>query len=263
MALSHEAQLSQRAPSIISIVGGSNVGKTVYLGMLLDMLTKRAGGFDAVPRGAYSVNLQHTVISYLAARRFPPKTPSEVDLWHWAYYQISQRRTSTNYDLVMPDMAGEALAAEVDYPLTYTVIRPLLQKSAGVLLLVDAAVASAGSPQPDFFALKLMSYLDGVFASKPGRRIDTPVAIVLCKADYCQDCFDDPNKFARTNLNRSWNLCENRFSNYAFFAASVVGALGYGQDEDGNVVPYPLHISPKGIVEPFEWLLGRLQQQPS
>ncbi|RJP30759.1 MAG: hypothetical protein C4547_16310 [Phycisphaerales bacterium] len=258
MALIHEAYVQQREPCIVSIIGDSNVGKTVYLGMLLDMLTKRAGDFEAVPKGAYSVNLQHTVISYLAARKFPPKTPTEVDQWHWAYYQIAKKRGTRLYDLVMPDMAGEALAAEIAAPKTYTVIRNLLDKSAGALLLVDAAVAAAGSPQPDFFALKLLSYLDGVFAHKPGQRIDAPVGIVLCKADYCPDSFDDPRRFAHTNLNRVWNLCETRFSHYEFFAASCVGALGYGQDEEGNIIPHPLHVSPRGILEPFEWILSKL-----
>jgi len=258
MALIHEAVIQEREPCITSIIGDSNVGKTVYLGTLLDMLTKRAGNFEAVPKGAYSVNLQHTVVSYLSARKFPPKTPTEVDQWHWAYYQIAKRKNTRLYDLVMPDMAGEALAAEVAAPKTYTVIHNLLERSAGAMLLVDAAVASAGSPQPDFFALKLMSYLDGIFATKPQQRISTPVAIVLCKADYCPESFDDPRRFAHTNLNRVWNLCETRFQNYEFFAASVVGALGYGQDEEGNVVPYPLHISPRGILEPFEWVLSKL-----
>jgi hypothetical protein len=259
MALIHEALLLDRDPCIVTVVGDSNVGKTVYLGMLLDMLSKRAEDFQAVPKGAYSVNLQHTVISYLSARQFPPKTAMEVDDWHWAYYQVSRhKRGAKIYDLVMPDMAGEAIAAEVANPKTFKVIRSLLEKSAGAILLVDGALAAAGSPQPDFFALKLMTYLDGVIASKHMQRLDTPVAVVLSKADYCPDCFDDPRGFAQTNLNRLWNICESRFTHFEFFAASVVGALGFGSDESQNVVPYPLHIAPHGILEPFEWVLSKL-----
>ncbi|MGB2984807.1 MAG: hypothetical protein WBE26_02900 [Phycisphaerae bacterium] len=261
MALIHEAVAQERDPCIVTVVGDSNVGKTVYLGMLLDMLSKRANDFDAVPKGAYSVNLQHTVISYLGARQFPPKTAMEVDEWHWAYYQVSRhQRDARIYDLVMPDMAGEALAAEVATPSTFTVIRSLLAKSAAAILLVDAALAGAGSPQPDFFALKLMSYLDGVLATKREQRMSTPVAVVLSKADYCPESFDDPRGFAKTNLNRLWNICENRFKDFEFFATSVVGGLGYGTDESENVVPYPLHIAPRGVLEPFEWTLSKLAQ---
>jgi hypothetical protein len=259
MALIQEAVVQDRDPCIITVLGDSNVGKTVYLGMLLDMLSKRADDFEAVPKGAYSVNLQHNVISYLSARQFPPKTATEVDTWHWAYYQVARRtKNSQIYDLVMPDMAGEAIAAEVANPKTCTVIRSLLEKSAGAILLVDGAMAAAGSPQPDFFALKLMSYLDGVIARKRGEKIKTPVAIVLSKGDHCLECFDDPISFAKTNLNRLWNICETRFENFEVFAASVVGALGYGTDEYENVIPYPLHVAPRGILEPYEWVLSRL-----
>lgn len=258
MALIQEAVIQERDPCIVTVVGDSNVGKTVYLGFLLDMLSKRAEDFDAVPKGAYSVDLQHTVISHLGARQFPPKTAMEADQWNWAYYQVAQKdRGKMIYDLVMPDMAGEAIAAEVASPHTFTVIRSLLHKSSGAILLVDAALSAAGSPQPDFFALKLMSYLDGVIATGGGK-LDTPVAIVLSKGDYCPECFDDPRGFARTNLNRLWNICENRFKNFEFFATSVVGGIGFGTDEYENVVPYPLHVAPRGILEPFEWVLDAL-----
>jgi hypothetical protein len=158
----------------------------------------------------------------------------------------------------MPDMAGEAIAAEIASPRTFAVIRSLLEKSAGAILLVDAALAGAGSPQPDFFALKLMSYLDGVLVSKREEVKKTPIAVVLSKADYCPECFDNPRAFAQTNLNRLWNMCENRFAHFEFFATSVVGGLCYGSDEYDNVIPYPLHIAPRGILEPFEWVLSRL-----
>ncbi|MEK7711066.1 MAG: hypothetical protein AAB341_04140 [Planctomycetota bacterium] len=260
MALIQEAVAQDRDPCIVTVVGDSNVGKTVYLGMLLDMLSNRADDFEAVPKGAYSVNLQHSVVSHLSMRQFPPKTAMEVDDWHWAYYQVRRRkRTTDTYDLVMPDMAGEAIAAEVANPKTFKVIRSLLEKSAGAILLVDGALAAAGSPQPDFFALKLMSYLDGVIATRGEKKLTTPVAVVLSKGDYCPEVFDDPRSFAQSNLNRLWNICESRFANYEFFATSVVGALAYGSDEYDNVVPYPLHIAPRGVIEPFEWVLTKLQ----
>ena len=259
MALIHESVAQQREPRIVSIVGESNVGKTVYLGFLLDMLARRAGDFDAVPKGAYSVNLQQNVVSYLSARQFPPKTPMEPDQWYWAYYQICRKSRDGNWvDLVMPDMAGEALSTEVEVPRTFSVIRNLLEKTEAAVVLVDAALASSGSSRPDFFALKLMTYLDDMFAVRRRQRIKNPIAIVLCKADYCPECFDDPRRFARTNLNRLWNMCENRFEKVAFFASSVVGSLGFATGTDDTVVPLPLHSAPRGILEPFEWTLDQM-----
>ena len=262
MALIQEALTQDRDPCIVTVVGDSNVGKTVYLGFLLDMLAKRADDFGAVPKGAYSVDLQHTVMTHLAGRRFPPKTPMEADMWHWAYYQIAHRRyPSQIFDLVMPDMAGEAIAAEIASPKTFAIIQSLLKKSAGAILLVDAALAATGSQQPDFFALKLMSYLDGLLATKGNQKLNTPIAIVLSKADYCPECFNDPRAFARTNLNRLWNICESRFQHVEFFATSVVGSIGFGLDEFENVVPYPLHAAPRGVLEPLVWTLSMLQQR--
>jgi hypothetical protein len=250
----------QRDPRIVSVIGDSNVGKTVYLGFLLDMLSQRAENFEAVPRGAYSVDLPQTVISYMAHRMFPPKTPVESNEWNWAYYEVCKRTRSPRWaDLVMPDMAGEAIAAEIDAPSTFRVIQKLLSKSAGLMLLIDGALAANGSAQPDFFGLKMLSYLDSMFGRGRKKKISMPIAIVLTKADYTPQCFDDPQRFAQANLNRLWNMCESRFSNIAFFASSVVGSLGFATTEnDDYATPVPLHTSLRGILEPFEWVLEQL-----
>ncbi len=261
MALVHEAIAQERDPQMVSIVGDSNVGKTVYLGFLLDMLSQRANDFEAVPRGAYSVDLQQVVISHMAYRMFPPKTPVEANEWNWAYYQVCKRqeRGQKWVDLVMPDMAGEAIAAEVASPSTFRVIKNLMSKSAGLLLLVDAAQAASGSAQPDFFGMKMLSYIDSTLEAKRSKRINLPVAIVLTKADYVPECFDDPRRFAEANLNRLWNLCESRFARVDFFASSVVGSLAYATAEDEDfVTPVPLHTALRGILEPFEWIVAQL-----
>lgn len=261
MAVVYDSAAQDREPQIVTIVGESNVGKTVHLGFLLDMLTQRAGDFMAIPKGAYSIDLQQTVITHMAHRMFPPKTPMEANQWYWAYYQICKRLPEPKWvDLIMPDMAGESLAAEVAAPKTFRVIRNLLSKSAGIILLVDAALAANGSQSPDFFALKMLSYIDTMWGAKRDEQIETPVAVVLCKADYSPDCFDDPRRFVRANLNRLWNLCESRLERVEFFASSVVGSLGYGMPEspDEPVIPVPLHTSLRGVLEPFEWIVDQL-----
>lgn len=261
MSIVHDSYAQERKPEIITIVGESNVGKTVYLGFLLDMLSQRAGEFKAVPKGAYSVDLQQTVVSYMAHRMFPPKTPMEPNEWYWAYYQICKAEPANQwFDLVMPDMAGESLAAEIATPKTFKVINSLMNQSKGLIMLIDAAQAANGSTQPDFFALKMMSYIDAMFEGKREERVETPTAIVLCKGDYCPEVFDNPRRFVEANLNRVWNMCESRFENVEFFASSVVGSLGYatsGQADD-YVVPVPLHTALRGVLEPFEWITNQL-----
>lgn len=260
LALVHEATAQGREPRLVSVVGDSNVGKTVYLGFLLDMLAQRANNFEAIPRGAYSVDLQQVVISHMAYRMFPPKTPMEANQWNWAYYQVCKRGRSPKWiDLVMPDMAGEAIAAEVASPSTFRIIQRLLARSAGLLLLVDAALAGSGSAQPDFFALKMLSYIDSMLAGKRHRKITMPIAIVLTKADYFPEVFDDPPRFVEANLNRLWNMCASRFANVRFFACTVVGSLAYATSEHEDfVTPVPLHTALRGVLEPFEWLVDQL-----
>lgn len=260
MALVHDSIAQDREPLIVSVVGDSNVGKTVYLGFLLDMLTHRAGDFEAIPRGAYSIDLQQAVISNMSRRVFPPKTPMEANQWYWAYYQVYQKKPRPTWvDVVMPDIAGESLVAEVAAPNTFKVIRSLLNKSAGLMLLVDAALAASGSSHPDFFAVRMLSYIDTMFGASRDQRIKTPIAILLCKADQCPDCFDDPPKFVKANLNRLWNLCESRCANVEFFACSVVGSLGYATSpQEDYVVPVPLHTALQGILEPFQWVVDQL-----
>ena len=259
MDLAIQAVRQEATPHIISVFGDSNVGKTVYLGMLLDILSKHPANLTAVSRGVYSIDLQESLVTHLARRQFPPKTPSEPDQWDWVYYQVSENAKKDRHcDLVMPDLAGEALAAEMAEPRTFQVIISLLGISAGIMVLIDAPQARRGNAHQDFFALKLLSYLDDIVGGKRGEKIKKPVAIVLSKADACEEAFDDPNRFAETNLNRLWNFCHMRLENYRFVATGIVGAMGHLVDEDGNQVAVPLHVEPRNVLEPFHWVFSRL-----
>jgi hypothetical protein len=209
LSLARSTIQSGRDPRMVAVVGDSNVGKTVYLGFLLDMLAQRAADFEAIPRDPRSVDLSQTVISHMAWRMFPPKTPLEANQWNWAYYEVASRAKKDQViDLITPDLPGEAIAAEVGSPTTFKIVENLMNKSAGLLVLVDAALAAHGSAQPDFFALKMLSYVDNCTVEAGREKIDKPIGIVLTKADYVPECFDDPGQFAKANLNRLYNLVE-------------------------------------------------------
>src|SRR5207247_1966556 len=75
-------------PRMIAVIGTSGVGKTVYLGMLLDILSRQPQRMQVLARGAFSITLQQTVISALARGEFPTKTPNEPDRWNWVHCQI-------------------------------------------------------------------------------------------------------------------------------------------------------------------------------
>src|SRR4051812_31084166 len=58
MALAHQANCQKLRPRMIATIGPSGVGKTVYLGMLIDMLSRQPSGMQLLARGAFSITLQ-------------------------------------------------------------------------------------------------------------------------------------------------------------------------------------------------------------
>jgi len=48
---------------------------------------------------------------------------------------------------------------------------------------------------------------------------------------------------------------QRNFSSYRFFAAGVVGATAMLADHRGYFMEIPLHIEPRGITEPLEWII--------
>ena len=272
LALAHQVNAQGIQPQILTTIGSSGAGKTVFLGMLLDMLSRQPNGLQLLARGAFSITLQQLTISALAQCRFPQKTPLEADRWNWVHAQLKSTDQPQPLELVMPDLAGEAIAQEIEHPFSQRAIRELLTKSRAALLLVDAMSLERGLVEQDFFLLKLLCYLQELPAEAPPmvRRGTTlpwshepwgkrPLAVVFTKADVCDGCFDDPEGFAAQYLPGVRQFCRDRFSQVAYFAAGVAGGCVSRTIRYEGRVRVPLRIEPRGIVEPFEWLIQQLQ----
>lgn len=260
MALAHQANTQKVFPITLATIGASGVGKTVFLGMLMDMLSRNPGRLQLLARGAFSINLQQATTTSLARGEFPDKTPNEPDRWNWVHCQVQSAKRKRPCELIMPDMAGESILEEVNHPNTYQVVRSLLEKCAGVLILIDAAKLHSGSLDQDYFTMKLLTYLielDNHAKTGWGTR---PVALVFTKADDCESCFDDPATFARRHSPGLWRQCEDRFKNHQFFAATVAGACAVRKIAGDDNVRVPLRIEPRGIIEPFAWLIEQVKK---
>jgi hypothetical protein len=258
MALAHQANSQNIQPGMIGVIGASGVGKTVYLGMLMDMLSQPAARIQALARGAFSIAMQQNTISALARCAFPQKTPNEPDRWNWVHCQIRCPKQRQDLEMLMPDMAGDAILEEVDHPHSYRIISYFLQKSAAAIVLIDASQLKEGSRDQDFFSMKLLSYL-GELGADPRRGWHRrPLALILTKADCCEECRDDPADFARSHASGLWQLCRERFGRYRFFAASVSGTCLSCETMSEGCVQFPLRIEPHGILEPFEWIVEQL-----
>jgi len=253
MALAHQATSQKIHPRMIAAVGPSGAGKTVYLGMLTDMLSRQDENMQLLARGAFSIRLQQTAMASLARCEFPQKTPNEPDRWHWVHCQVLRKKHRPT-ELIMPDLAGEALLEEVDHPGTYPVIRSFLSKCAGIIVLIDAPRVESGESDEDFHTMKLISYLSELLPDKKAGWNSRPVALVFSKADQCEHCFDDPQEFACRHTPGLVQQCRERLKRHHFFAVGVAGACGYRNEPHGRV-HVPLRIEPRGIVEPFKWLL--------
>ena len=253
---------SRGAPSrYVSVLGASGAGKTVYLGLLLDLLSKGCDDLRGVANGSFSVAVQQNTIAALEHRRFPEKTPSEADGWQWVHCEIATAHSKRPWDLITPDFAGEAISLEIEQPGSYPAIRSVVGQSGGILVLCDAISACDSPLQEDIFSLKLATYIQsaqderGRLTNKKKKQHKTPIAVVFTKCDQCPEVRDDPERFAENNLPRLLQFCRRGFSRYRFFAASAVANCATLMDDYGCCSQIALHVEPRGVLEPLQWII--------
>ncbi len=259
MALAHQANSQKLRPQMLAVIGPSDSGKTVYLGMLMDMLSRMPERMHLLARGAFSITLQQTTLAALARCEFPRKTPSEPDHWNWVHCQIRNRKRKRKMELIMPDMAGEAVLEEVDHPHSYRVVRAFLQKCTAAMILIDSTKLRDGGREQDYFTMKLLSYLTELSRGKKNGWSKRPMALVLTKSDQCDECLEDPAGYAQAHAAGLWQHCQERFPRCKFFACGVAGTVAAHESMTEGRMRVPLRIEPRGVVEPFEWLLGQMQ----
>lgn len=261
-ALSKTVATRGGSQNFISVLGPSNAGKTVYLGLLLDILSKGDESFRGMANSAFSVDLQEQVVTALEQRTFPEKTPSEADAWKWLHCQISlaEKKTTREVDLISPDFAGEAIAMEVNQAGIYPAIQHVVRKSSGLMILCDSMRIRETGSSEDLFAMKLASYiaqLHGMTCDGKQAKVDGPaVAVVFTKCDGCPEAIEDPSEFAANNTSRLFEFCSRTFPRHAFFAASVAGSSGVLADSSGRQMRVPFHIQPRGVIEPLRWIVS-------
>lgn len=260
MAIARACAKSKRRPQVLAVVGAPGAGKTVYLGMLMDMLIRRVGGIRATVCGPYSIGLQQATTTALASGYYPDRTSSDPEQWHWVHCHVECSRGRRSTELVLADISGDAWRQEADRPGTHAALGPLLGKCSGMMIVADAQRLHAGDHTDDFITLKLLSQLsENQRAEKRiARRANrTPLALVLTKADGRQSCLDDPQAYAESHAEALLRDCEGRFPNTRVFGASVAGASAV-RCVGGRRREAPLRVEPQGVVQPLGWLLSQM-----
>lgn len=248
----------ERNPRFVGVLGPSGVGKTVYLGMLLDMLSRGVGGLHGAGKGPFSLALHRNTILALERQRFPEKTPTEADRWEWVHCEVTTGKKSQVYDIVTPDVAGEAVQDELEHPRSNPTIRALISRCAGLVVLADIIQVVADGQGQELFAMQLISYLDALRPMRKRGKVDVPVAIVFTKADLFAGAVREPDAFARANAPALWRLCDSRLKSFQFYCSGVAGSTAKLIDRDGAESLVPLRIEPRGVIEPFAWLLAQM-----
>lgn len=246
----------------LTVFGASGAGKTVYLGMLLDILSKGSQNLRGLPNGSFSVSLQQETITALQSQRFPQKTASEADHWKWIHCEVTHaKKPKAHLDIITPDLAGEAITLEVEQSGTYNTIRHVARRSQAFLILIDSQRARDSGREEDLSAMKLFSYvcsLHGDSNTARRGRLRLPVALVFTKSDLCPEVQEAPDRFAAANLPGLLRLCERNLINYSFFATGIVGTSATIMDDRGFRMRIPLHIEPRGVVDPIVWTMKHL-----
>ena len=262
MALAHQSESIKQQPRLLAVLGASGAGKTTYLGMLMDILTRQVGLPHTTARGPLSISLQQTTATALSTGWFPEKTEHDPEHWHWVHCQFHCRRRRQPIEVVFADVAGDAFKEETEHDNRYPAIRALLANCAGVMVIADAERLKAGDHEHDFVTLKLLTLLgdlrDEQLRSRRLRSSERrPLALVLTKADKCDAYIEDPREFAEAHAATLVGSCQTRFPRYQVFGCSVAGATAY-RDLYGSPQHVPLRIEPHGIVEPFGWLVTEM-----
>ena len=257
LALTYQSTSDRKSPpKLLAVLGPAGSGKTSYLGMLADILSRQPGPLEFVARGAFSVQLQQQSIAALARRTFPVDTAIAPGDWNWMHCQVKGRKQRRPLELIVPDMSGAALQADIEHQASPT-IRSFLKKCAAAMILVDAERLLRGDQSPDFHAMKVISHLNELNNHRKTGWSRRPIAIVLTKADSAEFCHEHPARFVELHAPGLWRQCQQRLAHTAFFAVSVVGASVHIQLHGADFF-LPLRVEPRGIVEPLQWLLGQL-----
>lgn len=259
MALAHQTNSHNLEPRLIAALGSPGAGKTVLLGMLLDMLSRQSEPCQLLARGAFSITLQQQTVAALADSRFPDKTPSKPDHWNWVHCQVRTKHRKRPVDFILPDMAGDAICEELEHAHSYPVIRSFLKKCKGIMIFVDATQLASGRSEEDYFAMKLLTSISELDRESK-RRKPLPLAVVLTKCDERPEAFDDPSAFVQQHATGLWQHSQQRSTGLQFFAASVAGRCTSRQIDCNDPVRVPLRIEPRGVVQPFLWLLDQMKK---
>ena len=251
---------------LVATLGGTDVGKTVFLGAMLDLLSKSQVRGEHILNDASSIALQKNVLTALAQHAFPDRTPSDAREWAWGRCHVNSPQRKQPCPIFLVDVAGSSVLDETDHPGTCPALDGLFRRATGIFLVVDAGRMSRGDKDEEFFARQIVTHLAAMRQEMPQeprakrRNGDEhgpelpPVAVVLAKADQCELAFEDPHQFLRAQMPGLDQFFQEYPMKMEVFPVSAVGATATCVDRARQTREFPLRVELRGMTAPFEWL---------
>lgn len=252
---------------LVATFGGTDVGKTVFLGAMLDLLSRCPPKGEHIQNDASSIAVQKNVLTALAQYSFPDRTPSDPREWAWGRCQVNSAQRKSPLPVFLVDPAGSAVLEETDHPGNCLALDGLFRRATGVFLVVDAGRMSRGDKDEEFFARQIVTHLASLRQevaqeSRTKRRAGEetgvelpPLAVVLAKADQCEQAFEDPRQFVRAQMPGLDQFLQEYAKKVEVFPVSAVGATATCVDRSRQTRDFPLRVELRGMTAPFEWML--------
>ena len=127
------------------------------------------------------------------------------------------------------------------------------------MILVDATKLQAGSIDEDYFTMKLLSHLSELDDDPKNGWAHAARGADLQQGRPVRGVLGRPGRVRQAACARLVRICQQRFHRHQFFAAGVAGACATRAVRATDEQTVPLRIEPRGIIEPFEWLVENLR----
>jgi len=237
------------------MLGYPGSGKTVYLTVLFNELAvNRTSGLTFSPYGSETIERVNNNLNILARGEWLSSTVIGELFPFRAIVVLKPRIYRRSFRIEIGDFAGEHVKEFM--PLSERWLHKskyfnYVIQSDAVFLIVDmtSLLPVVKKEEVDQIQNAFKAALQILFEQKKvaiGKKMRTPVAIILTKTDLCG--FDEALTIFKSRMRELNGLCEQILENYHVFPISSVGAV----KPDGNP---PDRLRPYGIVEPLVWIL--------
>ena len=207
--------VSQRSsPLIIGIIGGSDAGKTSYLGMLYTLLFNGKKFKQWSFAGSHTLAAWETLSQYLKIKpngetEFAPPTPSNPD--YYSLYHLALKKETLFKDILFADSSGEVFktwSEDINDPSAENA-KWIYNKASAFIFMVDsiALIEKRG------LAKKEIVNMARQIAANLNNR---PIAVVWSKADRIQDIRDNIKSAVTKELTEIFDGAKHfQVSNYS------------------------------------------------